>query len=177
MGTEGVSQLFARGVHPSFRSLLLDRADGSRARQGEACGISAHQGGACQGSGQLAYTERRDEDKNECTERLTRNGVTGNRDSIPGVSLQRGGGTGLEGNEVLHLAIVCNARATTQARYWASRVPRADPDESGGGYTTAAHPPQILVRGAVRAYREMVESRREGRHSIGRSSGVARITT
>lgn len=29
-GPEGVSQLFARGVHPSLRSLLLDRADGSR---------------------------------------------------------------------------------------------------------------------------------------------------
>lgn len=142
------------------------------ARQDEACGISAYQSCACQGSGQLVYTERRDEERNGGTGRGTRNGRAGSRDSMPGRSLQRCEGTGLDGNEVLHLAIVCDARATTRARYWASRVPRAGPDESGGGYTTAAYPLRTRVRGAAREYGEVVESKGGGGHGIGRSSGV-----
>ena len=117
--------------------------------------------------GKLAYIERRDGDRNEGTERGTCNGVTGNRYSMPGASLQRSERMGLERSEVLHLAIVCDAMATARARYWASKVPRADPDESGGGYTVTAHSPRTLVREAVRAYRDMVESMRGERTASG----------
>lgn len=162
MGPEGVSQLFAPWRAPEFAipapGLGREGASVTDSAGRRVWGIR-YQGYGCQGGGQLAYTERKDKVRNEGT----RNGGTGDRDSMPGTSLQRGErrrDPGLEENDVLHLAIVCDAKATMRVRYWASRVPRADPEGSGGGYEAAAHLLRTRVRGAVREYREEVESAR-----------------